>query len=326
MTVKPRFEGARPIAQPHGDTRFLEDVWTGLAASPKALSAKYFYDAAGSALFERITGLPEYYPTRTELSILDAQGAAIAATLPERAILVEFGSGSSLKLRRLLSRRPDLAAYVPVDVSEDFLSEQARRLGEDFPNLAIAPVAADFTESFALPESLREGAHAGFFPGSTVGNFRPDEAEPLLARFGAILGSGAVLIVGVDLVKDRATLEAAYDDAEGVTAAFNLNMLERINRELGGDLDVYAFDHRAIWNEDESRIEMHLVSRMTQDVHVAGRRFRFRTGESIHTENSYKYTIPGFHDLAARAGWSAIEAWTDPAELFSVHALRRQTS
>ena len=324
MTVHPRFDDAHPVAQLPDDGSFRDDVWAGLGASPKTLPAKYFYDAAGSALFEAITVLPEYYPTRTELAILDARGPEIAAAIPPGATLVEFGSGSTVKLRRLLQHLTGLAAYVPVDVSGDFLREQAEVLARDMPDLAIAPVAADFTQAFALPAGVGEGPRAGFFPGSTIGNFQPDEAVRLLDHFGTILGAGARLVVGVDLVKDRAVLEAAYDDAAGVTAAFNRNLLTRINRELAGDAVPDRFAHRAVFNADASRIEMHLVSRAAQTVTVAGRGFAFAEGETIHTENSYKYTIASFQALAARAGWSAGEAWTDPDGLFSVHALRRE--
>ncbi|GAB6845031.1 dimethylhistidine N-methyltransferase [Methylorubrum rhodinum] len=323
MTIDPRLSAEAPTVSLPENGLFLTDVWDGLAANPKTLSAKYFYDAAGSALFEKITVLPEYYPTRTELRILDERGPEIAAHLPEGAALVEFGSGSTVKLRRLLRHLPGLSAYVPVDVSAEFLREQAEALRADLPALPVAPVVADFTRPFALPQSLSDRPLAGFFPGSTIGNFEPAEAARLLDGFGRILGEGATLIVGVDLVKDRAVLEAAYDDAAGVTAAFNLNLLHRINRELAGDIDPETFAHRAVFTEAESRIEMHLVSRVAQTIHVAGRAFAFAEGESIHTENSYKYTIASFRALAARAGWSAVEAWTDADGLFSVHALRR---
>ncbi|WP_238180528.1 L-histidine N(alpha)-methyltransferase [Methylobacterium haplocladii] len=306
------------------DRQFLEDVWEGLAATPKALPAKYFYDAAGSELFEGITGLAEYYPTRTELRILDEHGPAIAAALPSGAALVEFGAGSTVKVRRLLRHLRDLRAYVPVDVSGEFLTTQAEGLRSDIPGLAVEPIVADFTRPFALPPSIGDAPRAGFFPGSTIGNFRPDEAIRLLDTFGTILGTGAQLIVGVDLVKDTGVLEAAYDDASGVTAAFNLNLLTRINRELAGGFTNDGFRHRAFFNAAASRIEMHLVSCEAQEIDVAGRRFGFAAGESIHTENSYKYSIASFRELAAQAGWAAGEVWTDPDALFSVHALRRQ--
>ncbi len=323
MTIKPVFADATPLAQLPNDRAFLDDVLAGFAKNQKSLPAKYFYDDAGSDLFEQITRLPEYYPTRTELGILDARGPDIAAALPRGAALVEFGSGSTVKVRRLLRHMPDLAAYVPVDVSETFLLSEAAALQADYPTLRIAPIAADFTQAFALPADLGEVPRAGFFPGSTIGNFEPKEAIRLLHQFGAVLGEGATLVVGVDLVKDARILEAAYDDAAGVTAAFNLNLLTRINGDLTGTFDVGAFHHRALFNRTASRIEMHLVSRVDQTVTVAGRAFAFAEGESIHTENSYKYTIDGFRALAAQAGWSAGTVWTDPEALFSVHALRR---
>ncbi|MDV2984629.1 UNVERIFIED_CONTAM: L-histidine N(alpha)-methyltransferase [Methylobacteriaceae bacterium AG10] len=323
MTIDPRLTKTSPAAPITEDGLFLADVWNGLGASPKALPAKYFYDAAGSGLFEQITALPEYYPTRTELGILDERGPEIAALLPKGAALVEFGSGSTAKLRRLLRHLPELSAYLPVDVSGEFLREQAETLRGDFPDLAVEPVVADFTRPFALPEGFEGRPLAGFFPGSTIGNFEPCEAARLLDVFGRILGAGATLVLGVDLVKDRAVLEAAYDDAAGVTAAFNLNLITRINRELDGEIDPSTFAHRAFFNAAASRIEMHLVSRRAQTVRVAGRNFGFAAGETIHTENSYKYTLDGFRALAARAGWSPVEAWTDRDGLFSVHALRR---
>ncbi|MDP4024580.1 L-histidine N(alpha)-methyltransferase [Methylobacterium sp. NEAU 140] len=319
MTVNPTFAEALPT-----DPAFLADVRAGLSAPRKHLAPKYFYDAAGSDLFEAITRLPEYYPTRTEIGILDARGPEIAALLPPGAALVEFGSGSTAKLRRLLRHRPDLAAYVPVDVSGEFLADQAEVLRADFPDLPVLPVVADFTRPFALPDGLGAAPRAGFFPGSTLGNFEPEEAEALLRQFGAILGTGAMLIVGIDLVKDAGVLEAAYDDAAGVTGRFNLNLLTRINRELGGDFDLGAFAHRAVFNAQASRIEMHLVASVAQTVRVGGDRFAFAAGETIHTESSYKYTLASFGALARRAGWEPATAWTDPAGLFSVHALRRR--
>ncbi|MCJ2080793.1 L-histidine N(alpha)-methyltransferase [Methylobacterium sp. J-090] len=323
MTINPVFTNAKPLAARDARQQFEDDVVAGLSAPQKFLSAKYFYDAAGSDLFEAITRQPEYYPTRTELGILDTKGAEIAALLPTRANLVELGSGSTVKVRRLLVHRPDLAAYVPVDVSETFLHSEAEALAADFPNLAIAPVAADFTRAFTLPDGLSHDAVAGFFPGSTIGNFEPPQATHLLAHFGRVLGLGATLIVGVDLVKDKAVLDAAYDDAAGVTAAFNRNLLVRIERELGAVLDVEGFSHRAFFNEEASRIEMHLVSGRSQTIRLAGRTFAFAEGETIHTENSYKYTLESFRTLAVAAGWTPQAAWTDAEGLFSIHALTR---
>ena len=323
MTVKPTFPDATPVALDDPALAFLADVRDGLSRPQKALSPKYFYDAAGSDLFEAITRLPEYYPTRTEVGILDRSGPEIAALLPARAALVEFGSGSTVKLRRLLGHLDKLAAYVPVDVSGEFLRAQAEVLSGDFPHLRVEPVVADFTRDFDLPDSLRGMPRAGFFPGSTIGNFEPAEAQELLRRFGRILGAGAHMIVGVDLVKEAAILERAYDDAAGVTAAFNLNLLTRINRELAGRFDLGAFSHRAVFNTDASRIEMHLVSNGAQTVPIASDTVAFAAGETIHTESSYKYTVETFRALVERAGWTWIQVWTDPEALFSVHALRQ---
>lgn len=307
------------------DRSFLQDVVAGLRAPQKHLSAKYFYDRRGSDLFEQITRLPEYYPTRTELAILDSYGPEIAAGLPPGAALVEFGSGSTAKVRRLLPHLADLSTYVPIDVSEEFLRSEAEELGRDFPRLRVEPVAADFTKPVTLPDDLRDAPKVGFFPGSTIGNFEPEIAAALLGSFARTLGAGATLIVGIDLVKDKAVLDAAYDDAAGVTAAFNLNLLARINRELGADFDLDAFAHQAFFDENLGRIEMHLVSRRSQLVTVAGVPFHFASGETIHTENSYKYTVPGFRALARGAGWEHARVWTDPDALFSVHALTAST-
>ena len=301
---------------------FARDLVAGLRATPKRIAPKYFYDAAGSRLFERITTLPEYYPTRAEMQILRERAGAVAALVPAEGALVEFGSGSSAKVRLLLARMPKLRAYVPVDISGEFLGEEARRLRAEHSSLQVVPVAADFTKPFALPDAVRGLPRAGFFPGSTIGNFDPDDAKAFLRNAAGVLGGGAAFIVGVDLVKDEAILNRAYDDAQGVTAAFNLNLLARANRELKADFDLDAFAHHAFFNEEQSRIEMHLVSRRVQQVHVAGATFTFDEGETIHTENSYKYTVDGFLRLAAEAGWRGSDVWTDKDRLFSVHALK----
>ncbi len=301
---------------------FMHDVVTGLSAQPKWMAAKHFYDAEGSRLFERIMELPEYYPTRSEMQALRAHAAAIAALIPEGAALVEFGSGSTAKIRLLLEAAPHIAAYVPVDISADYLEEQARELRRDFPRLKVLPVAADFTRPFELPLGVRKLARVGFFPGSTIGNFEPLAAVAFLRNAARILGSGASLIIGVDLVKDEHVLNAAYNDKAGVTAAFNLNLLARINREAGGDFDVSAFSHRAFFNTVRERIEMHLVSRKQQRVTVGGETFDFAPGETIHTENSYKYSRAGFRDLARQAGWLEEALWTDEAGNFSVRVLK----
>ena len=301
---------------------FAEHVAAGLSDTPKWLSAKYFYDAAGSALFEEITELPEYYPTRTELSILRRCAGEIAGYVPLSAALVEFGAGSTRKARILIDTTPQLAAYVPVDISPEFLAQEAAALRRDVPWLAVLPVAADFTRDFDLPAQIRARPRVGFFPGSTIGNFEPEDAAEFLRQAARVLGHGSTMIVGVDLIKDTAVLDAAYSDAAGVTARFNLNVLARMNRELGGNFDLSAFRHRAFYSVENHRIEMHLESLKRQRVTVAGHAFDFAESETIHTENSYKYTVDSFRALARDAGWRPAATWTDQKEYFSVHALR----
>ncbi len=299
---------------------FARDVIDDLSQHPKRLSPKYFYDAAGSELFEQITLLPEYYPTRTELTILRDRSRAISAIVPSGAALVEFGAGATTKVRLLLNECA-LGAYVPVDISGDFLTAQADALRADFPGLDVHPVTADFTAPFALPEAIGAMPKVGFFPGSTLGNFEPHEASAFLRSARDILGNGARMVIGVDLEKDERVLYDAYNDAAGVTARFNLNVLHRINRELGGDFDVGAFTHRAIYNRDRHRIEMHLISKKALTARVLGKNFSFRPGESIHTESSYKYSLERFTALARGSGWTPLESWTDAERMFSVHAL-----
>ncbi len=299
---------------------FASDVIDDLSQRPKRLSPKYFYDATGSELFEQITLLPEYYPTRTELSILSDHGSEIAAILPKAAALVEFGAGATTKVRLLLNEC-GFGAYVPVDISGDFLKAQADALRGDFPDLDVYPMAADFTAPFALPDPVTTMPKVGFFPGSTLGNFEPHEACAFLRSARDILGEGAQMVIGVDLEKDERVLYEAYNDAAGVTARFNLNVLVRINRELGGNFDISAFTHRAIYNRDRHRIEMYLISRKAQTARVLGRSLSFRAGESIHTESSYKYSLDRFTTLARGSGWTALKSWTDAAGMFSVHVL-----
>jgi dimethylhistidine N-methyltransferase len=299
---------------------FARDVIEHLSEQPKRLSPKYFYDAAGSELFEQITRLPEYYPTRTELSILRDRGSELSALIAKNAALVEFGAGATTKVRLLLEQCA-FRAYVPVDISGDFLTAQADALGKDFPTLDVHPVTADFTAPFALPDAVAAMPKVGFFPGSTLGNFEPHEACSFLRSARDILGQNAQMVIGVDLEKDERVLQQAYNDSAGVTARFNLNVLNRINRELGGNFDTGAFIHRAIYNRERHRVEMHLISRKTQSVRVMGRNFSFRIGESIHTENSYKYSLERFTALARGSGWAPRESWTDEAGMFSVHAL-----
>ncbi|GGF10183.1 dimethylhistidine N-methyltransferase [Aliidongia dinghuensis] len=303
---------------------FRAAVHAGLAQPQKSLPCKFFYDAEGSRLFEQICELPEYYPTRTELALLEAHAGEIARLIGPRARLVEFGSGAGIKIRLLLQALDRPAAYVPVDISREHLLAAAVDLARDFPTLRIAPICADYTQPFALPASA--GVHpettVGFFPGSTIGNFTAPEARGFLARARRLLGPGSAMVVGVDLRKDRNILVPAYDDAAGVTAAFNLNLLVRINRELDGDFALDQFTHEARWNDTLGRIEMHLVSRRDQEVRIGAERFRFREGETIHTENSYKYTLDQFRAMATDAGYRPEAVWTDPKGLFSVHMLR----
>ncbi|WP_280821077.1 L-histidine N(alpha)-methyltransferase [Pseudaminobacter soli (ex Li et al. 2025)] len=303
---------------------FAADVLAGLQARPKRIPSKYFYDIAGSRLFEEITQVPEYYPTRVERGILAENAEAIAKLLPAGRALVEFGNGSSAKTRILLRAARELSAYVPVDIAAEFLEEQAGALRREFPSLDVLPVAADFTRAFDLPASVGTMPRVGFFPGSTIGNFEPPDAAAFLHHAGLSLGTDAVMVVGVDLVKNEAVLHAAYNDAAGVTARFNLNLLARINRELDGHFDLGSFEHRAFFDRGHSRIEMHLVSRATQRVSVDGYSFDFAEGETIHTENSYKYTVEAFHALAREAGWRPIRVWTDSDGWFSIHVLANE--
>jgi dimethylhistidine N-methyltransferase len=309
----------------HDDTereRFLADALAGLRQPQKTLPCKYFYDAQGSKLFDQICTLREYYPTRTELGILREHAAEMARCLGPELALVEYGSGSSVKTRLLLDRLERPAAYVPVDVSRDHLFETALALRLDYPGLPIEPVCADFAASFALPLLPRRAARrAVYFPGSTIGNFSDAAAQGLLAGVARRVGPGGALLVGVDLKKDPRVLERAYDDAQGVTAAFNLNLLARMNRELDADFDLARFSHRAPWVESASRIEMHLVSDVAQVAHVGGVAIRFARGEAICTEHSHKYTLTGFARLARRAGLAVRRVWTDRARRFSVQYL-----
>jgi dimethylhistidine N-methyltransferase len=301
---------------------FMTDVIAGLSATPKRLPAKYFYDEKGSALFEAICALPEYYLTRTETALLKDAAGEIARYISPDAALVEFGSGASTKTRLLLDAAPQLAVYVPMDISQDALAGAAAQIRADYPKLIVEPLLADFTDTFDLPKVATERPRTGFFPGSTIGNFAPDDAVHFLATARLHLGEDAQFIVGVDLVKDERVLVAAYDDAQGVTAHFNLNLLGRINRELGGDIDLAGFGHRAIWNAAESRMEMHLVSRADQAFSVGGRRFAIAAGETIHSENSYKFTLDGFTGLADRAGWRVGAQWVSPDPGFAVFLLQ----
>jgi dimethylhistidine N-methyltransferase len=323
MAAQMRAALRRPVEADtaEADSSFARDVIAGLTARPKRLSPKYFYDQAGAQLFEEITALPEYYLTRCELEILRERAPEMARFFPAGSALIEFGSGSSKKVRILLAAAPTIAAYIPVDISSEMLVQEAEELRRDYPRLAVLPVEADFTQPFSLPAEAAGMAHTGFFPGSTIGNFEPHEACAFLRHAGRMLGRGATLIIGVDLVKDVSVLNAAYDDAAGVTAKFNLNLLARINRELGANFDLASFSHEAFYNAERHRIEMHLASKKRQKVRVAGRAIEFRAGETIHTENSYKYTLDSFRALARGSGWDPVAVWTDAGANFSIHAL-----
>ncbi|MDI5983284.1 L-histidine N(alpha)-methyltransferase [Halomonas sp. M4R5S39] len=299
---------------------FRDDVIAGLSLERKRLSPKYFYDERGSRLFEAICRQPEYYLTRTEEGILAAAAEEIAALVGPESLLVELGSGASRKVRLLLeAMRP--SRYLGVDISRDFLLQSTRRLAADYPWLEVHAAWADFSERLRVPAGVEGRRAVAFFPGSSIGNFAPAEAEAFLARLRQALPPGSGVLIGVDLVKDRRVLEAAYNDAAGVTAAFNLNLLERMRRELGASVEPGNFRHRAFFDAAASRIEMHLVSQCPQTLVVDEHRFAFARGETLHTENSCKYSREGFQALAGRAGYRSSVVWSDAEGLFSVHYL-----
>jgi L-histidine Nalpha-methyltransferase len=305
------------------DQDALAEVLEGLSLSQKTLSPKFFYDARGSDLFEQIMRLEEYYPTRTELGILRQHGPEIGRAIGPDAVIVEFGAGNVEKIRLLLDVLSHPRAFVPIDISGEHLEAAVASLAEAYPGLTVLPVTGDFTKPLELPdhEALRGARLTGFFPGSTIGNFLPYEAEAFLATAREVLRCGDLLI-GVDLVKDEAVLNAAYNDAAGVTAAFNLNMLSHLNRLVGAVFEPERFGHRAFYNPALGRIEMHLVSRAAQTVTVAGRPFTFAKGETIHTECSHKYSLKGFAALASRAGWQTAQTWCDARGWFGMALLR----
>lgn len=304
------------------DHALAADVLLGLARPQKRLSSRFLYDARGSDLFEQITELDAYYPTRTEIGLLEQHAESIAAQIGADASIVEFGSGSNRKIRVLLGALKRPAAWVPIEISETALAHSVTDLRAHFPDLELVPIHADFTQPVALPRARLSDNLVGFFPGSTIGNFEPHEALRLLGSVGTTLGTGAAMVIGVDLKKDLATLLPAYDDPQGVTAAFNRNLLVRINRELDADFELDGFAHEARYVAERGRIEMHLVAREAQTVAVLDETFTFAPGETIHTENSCKYTIDEFRLLARAAGWRPVRVWTDPRAWFSVHLLR----
>jgi L-histidine Nalpha-methyltransferase len=299
------------------DPAFREDVLAGLSAPIPAVPARWLYDRRGSELFDEITRLPTYYPTRTETALLKRVMPEIASRIPRGTAVVELGAGSAAKTPLLLEAIHP-AAYVPVDISGDYLRQSAAEIASQFANVAVEPVIADFARPFELPDSIAAFPKLGFFPGSTIGNFVPRSATDLLRSFRDLLGIGAQLLIGMDRVKPIERLIAAYDDAEGVTAEFNLNLLERINRELEGTIPIDSFRHKARWNDILSRIEMHLVATRDASFTVAGREFSFAQGSSIHTENSHKYGQRGARVLLLAGGWTPVAEWTDPAGDFAI--------
>ncbi|MBT3395912.1 MAG: L-histidine N(alpha)-methyltransferase [Alphaproteobacteria bacterium] len=303
---------------------FRDEVWLGLGQAQKTLPSKFFYDELGSKLFDEITQLDQYYPTRTETKLLGTHAGAIASFMGTGATLVEFGAGSLIKIRILLEAMDRPQAFVPIDISKEHLILSADQLALEFPHIQVRPVVADFASAldFGALVADSNSKRIGFFPGSTIGNFAHDAAVTLLATIGEVVGSGGELLIGVDLKKDNKILLDAYNDSQGVTADFNRNLLVRINRELGGNFDLGTFRHHAPYNADEGRIEMHLVSGADQTVNVAGKDFVFTEGETIHTENSYKYGIDEFLALASEAGFDPVQTWTDQDDLFSIHYLR----
>lgn len=311
----------RVVGRDAPERDFRVDMHAALSAAPRTISPKYFYDARGSQLFDAICELPEYYPTRTELALLRQHAAEIAALAGPQAELVEFGAGSLRKVRLLLDALERPAGYVPIDISGEHLAQAAAQLRRDYPGLVVQPLAADYTQPMQLPAAPRgAGMRLGFFPGSTIGNFDPEQALRFLRMAARVLRGGALLL-GADLVKDPAVLHAAYNDEAGVTAAFNLNLLARANRELGTDFDLDGFAHGAFYNSPRRRIEMHLVSRRAQQVHLDGRTYAIAQGETLHTENSHKFSIDSLRALAVEAGFAPGPAWTDPNQLFSLHWL-----
>ncbi|MDB5677423.1 L-histidine N(alpha)-methyltransferase [Sphingomonas bacterium] len=312
-------DGTRSFADP----AFRADVIDGLTRRPRAIPARWFYDRRGSELFEAITDLPEYYPTRTEAALLKDKASEAAELVGAGRAVVEFGSGSSTKTPILLAAVAP-SAYVPIDISGDFLRESSKALAAQFPDLAVLPLEGDFMRPLRLPAAIADAPKLGFFPGSTIGNMIPSSSADLLRAMRESLGEGAMLLIGMDRIKDADVLERAYDDAAGVTAAFNLNLLERINRELDGNIPVDAFRHRAVWNDDRARIEMHLEATRDVTFTIEERPFSMAAGETIHTENSHKYGPRDARILLRAGGWTPIAEWTDPADQFALYLAEAQ--
>jgi L-histidine Nalpha-methyltransferase len=304
------------------DSDFAAAVLSGFARRPRSIPCRFFYDAVGCELFEEIVKLAEYYPTRVEARLLEVHAAEIAELAGQGRVLVEFGSGSSRKTSLLISALGNIPAYIPIDIATESLREAAEWLLSRHTYLTILPLIADFSKTRALPKAAQRHRKLGFFSGSTIGNLTHVEAQAFLANAAKLLGPGSAFLIGVDLKKQTSILIPAYNDARGVTAAFNLNLLARINRELGGNFELSNFAHDAVYNDAQGRIEMYLVSLARQAARVLGREFAFAEGERIHTENSHKYTVPEFQALASASGWRPVKAWTDPDNLFSLHLLR----
>ena len=303
---------------------FLDAITEGLSGTPKTIPCKFFYDKRGSALFDQICELDEYYVTRTETALLRTKAPEIAALMGDGCHLIEFGSGSSTKVKILLDAADHIAGYTAIDISRDHLLASTGALAHEFPDLTVTAVCADYTQPFDLPalESAPEAKPVAFFPGSSIGNFLADQARDFLAQTAALLKPRrGALLIGVDLKKDVNVLQAAYNDSRGITADFNLNLLVRANEELAADFDLAAFHHEAVYNEKEGRMEMYLVSDRSQDVRIGKKRFLFAAGETIHTENSHKYTVAEFHGMARAAGFDPVRVWTDANDLFSLHFL-----
>jgi dimethylhistidine N-methyltransferase len=311
---------ARPASTlPVETSDLLSDVIAGLSSDPRTLPCKYFYDERGAALFQKICELPEYYVTRTEIDILGRYHAEIAAQLGPNIELIGLGTGAGTKTRILIEGLENPAVYVPIDISEKQLRKSSMRFQKIFPNLEILPVCADYLQPVVLPPPRHKAArNVVYFPGSTIGNFEPDEALQFLQRIANVCGRGGGLLIGVDLQKDQSVIEAAYNDEAGVTAQFNLNLLSHINRETGANFDLNKWEHRAIYNSEAGRIEMYLISITDQTVRIQDREFHFRAGERILTEHSYKHTPEGFIALARQAGFDFVKLWTDDARLFGV--------
>jgi len=304
------------------DPALRDEVLRGLRAVRKTLPPKLFYDDTGASLFERICALPEYYPTRTELGILERCVGELARLAGPECALIEYGSGAGVKVRLLLDALDRPVAYVPIDIAAEQLARVAGEIAAEYPGVAVRPVRADYTRAFSLPPLPPNARRVAFFPGSTIGNFDPAAAATFLGRIRRTVGDDGALILGADRIKDRETLESAYDDAQGVTAAFNLNMLRRLNRELGADFDLESFMHRACWDSRAHRVEMHLVSLRDQVVTVAGERIPFESGESVWTESSYKFDEDSLRELATSAGFGIEKLWTDEDDRFWVGFMR----